>query len=40
MDLTQAVEGAPELLKQMLTFLRQAIDRIYQTVESIYLPSG
>lgn len=27
-------------LKQMLAFLRQAVDRIYKTVEIIYLPSG
>ncbi len=27
-------------LKQMLAFLRQAIDRIYLVVEEIYLPSG
>lgn len=27
-------------LKQMLAFLRQAIDRIYQVVEAVYLPSG
>lgn len=26
-------------LKQMLEFLRQAIDRIYQVREAIYLPS-
>ncbi len=27
-------------LKQMLAFLRQAVDRTYQVVEEIYLPSG
>ncbi len=27
-------------LKQMLAFLCQAVDRIYKTVEIIYLPSG
>lgn len=27
-------------LKQMLAFLRQAVDRIYQVVEAVYLPSG
>lgn len=27
-------------LKQMLTFLRQAVERKYQVVEGIYLPSG
>jgi hypothetical protein len=26
--------------KQMLSFLRQAIDRLYQVVDTIYLPSG
>lgn len=26
--------------KQMLSFLRQAVERIYQVVEAIYLPSG
>jgi len=28
------------ILKQMLTFLSQAIERKYQVVEGIYLPSG
>ncbi len=27
-------------LKQMLAFLRQAVDRIHQVVEAVYLPSG
>jgi putative transposase len=27
-------------LKQMLAFLRQAVERKYQVVEGIYLPSG
>ena len=27
-------------LKQMLTFLSQAIDRIYQIVKQVYIPSG
>jgi len=27
-------------LKQMLAFLRQAVERKYKTVESIYIPSG
>jgi putative transposase len=27
-------------LKQMKAFLRQAVDRIYQVIEAIYLPSG
>ena len=27
-------------LKQMLAFLSQAIERKYQVVESIYIPSG
>ncbi len=27
-------------LKQMLAFLQQAVDRIYQVVEFVYIPSG
>ncbi|WP_146195933.1 hypothetical protein [Nostoc commune] len=27
-------------LKQMLAFLRQAVEKIHEVVESIYLPSG
>jgi len=27
-------------LRQMLTFLRQAVDKIHEVVEGIYLPSG
>jgi len=26
--------------QQMLSFLRQAVDKIYQVVDTIYLPSG
>jgi putative transposase len=26
--------------KQMLSFLRQAIDKLYQVIDAIYLPSG
>ena len=28
------------LLKRMLSFLGQAIDKLYQVIDAIYLPSG
>jgi hypothetical protein len=34
------VIAEPDNGSQMLTFLRQAVDRIYTTVEGVYLPSG